>query len=252
MDLFWLEETDIPEGSGFVLFGSEHLTAVALAIVFAVAAASVYRRHEKTRKGILAAVSILLPLTEISKIIFLQRTGHFGIGHLPLHLCSLSIILYPLYSIIRPGRIREFLGDFSCLVLLPAGLGAILFPDWTMYPMISFMSLSSFAWHTLQITLPLCICAAGEVHPKLKNVFSCAVFLGMVTVPVYLFDRYFSCNYFFLLWPVPGPLELVYERFGITGYLPALAILVVFIILITYGVIRFTKKKIGGNRYGKS
>ncbi|MBO4375458.1 MAG: YwaF family protein [Lachnospiraceae bacterium] len=242
MDLFWLEETDIPAGSGFVLFGAEHLTAVAVAVIFAAAAALIYRRHEGARKGILAAISILLPLTEVFRIIFLLRTGRFGIGHLPLHLCSLSIIFYPLYAMLRPCRIKKFLGAFSCLVLLPAGLGALLFPDWTMYPVISFMSLSSFIWHTLQITLPLCIWAAGEIRPEPQSVFSSIVFLGLVTVPVYFFDRHFSCNYFFLLWPVPGPFELVYERFGITGYLPALAILVVFIILMTYTVMHFSMK----------
>lgn len=243
MDLFWLEETDIPKGSGFLLFGTEHITAVVLSLISAWTLAFIYCRCKKSGKAILAVISILLPLTELSKIIFLQKTGHFGIGHLPLHLCSLSIILYPLYAIIKPGRIRDFLGDFACLVLLPAGLGAILFPDWTIYPVISFMSLSSFAWHTLQITLPLCIIIAGEVCPKPGSILYSIAFLLLITIPVYLFDRHFSCNYFFLLRPVPGPFELVYDRFGIAGYLPALSILVVLIILITYGLIRFGKRK---------
>ncbi|MCR5650774.1 MAG: YwaF family protein [Lachnospiraceae bacterium] len=237
MDLFWLEETDIPEDAGFTLFGTEHIKAVVPALISAGTLAFIYCRQRKLRKVILAVISILLPLIEISKIIFLQRAGHFGIGHLPLHLCSLSIILYPLYTIIKPGRIRDFLGEFGCLILLPAGIGALLFPDWTMYPVISFMSLSSFAWHTLQITLPLCIIFAGEIDLKPKSILCSTAFLLLVTIPVYLFDRHFSCNYFFLLRPVPGPLETVYEKFGITGYLPALAILVILIILITYTVI---------------
>lgn len=248
MDLFWLEETDIPDGYGFELFGIGHISVIVMVLSLAMTVALIYRRHNNLRKGILTAVSFLLPLTEIAKIIFLQKAGRFGIGHLPLHLCSLSIIIYPMYMLIRSGKIRDFLGDFSCLVLLPSGLGAILFPDWTMYPIISFMSLSSFAWHTLQITLPLCLCFSGEVSLKRGCILKSIIFLIMVTIPVYLFDRRFSCNYFFLQNPVPGPLEAVYLKFGTTGYLPALGILVVLIIFITYGVIRMITRKMACGR----
>ncbi|MCR4909015.1 MAG: YwaF family protein [Lachnospiraceae bacterium] len=209
------------KGEGFELFGRAHLTVIVVIIIVTASAVKICTGSGRTR--LLRATALLLPAVEILKIIFLIRQGSFGIGYLPLHLCSLSVFLYPLYVFLKPGKVKNFLGDFSCLVLLPAALGAILFPDWTMYPLLSVLSLSSFIWHTLQVILPVCILFTGEARPGFKSVWKCILFLLVLAVPVYLFDRHFSCNYWFLLSPVPGPLKLLYDSFGYSLYLPALA-----------------------------
>ena len=238
MKYFWLEESDIPEGVGFRLFGWEHIAVMMIILTVVILVAGLYRKRMVLRRRILIFIAIMLPLTEAARLLLLIAIRRFGIGHLPLHLCSVSIAAYPLYVLMKSGRIKAFLGDFNALVLLPAGLGAILFPDWTMYPVISFMSLSSFFWHLLQILLPLCIALAGEICPVVKIIPGCTAALVLLTVPVYLFDIHFHCNYFFLLRPVPGPLEIVYDRLGPAGYLPDLAVMIVFIMLITCLAIR--------------
>ncbi len=240
VNYFWYEESSLPPGVGFELFGKAHTAVIVLIIVTLTAAALYYyRARSGTRKLFLYAIAVFLPVLELLKIFFLIRKGSFGIGYLPLHLCSLSIYLYPLYVFLKQGRVKLFLGDLCCLILLPAGVGTVLFPDWTMYPLISFMSLSSFVWHTLQIMLPVCILAAGEAKPDFKSALKSILFLAVLAVPVYLFDRYFSCNYWFLLYPVPGPFGLIYTVFGYSLYLPALIITAACIILITQTILYF-------------
>ena len=52
MDLFWLEETDIPKGSGFLLFGTEHITAVVLSLISAWTLAFIYCRCKKSGQAL--------------------------------------------------------------------------------------------------------------------------------------------------------------------------------------------------------
>ena len=241
MKYFWLEESDIPDGRGFNLFGPEHAAVLIISMVLICSVSFAYTQNKKWRRRILVTISSILPLTELCKTVFLVMVGRYGIGHLPMHLCSLSIIIYPLYTIIKAGRIKDFLKAFSCLVLCPAGVGALLFPDWTMYPIISFMSILSFFWHVLQVLLPICIISAGEICPRSKEVLFSIVFLVMTAVPVYLFDLHFSSNYYFLLRPVPGPLEMVYSSFGYRIYLPVLIFMVVFVIFAVYFIMKIVE-----------
>ncbi len=231
MGYFWYTEADIPAGIGFELFGTAHRTVMLTVLLAVVTVASIYNKVENCRRRILIVVSFLLPVTELLKILFLIKAQKFGIGYLPMHLCSLSIFIYPVYTMLKQGKIKDFAGCFCCCVLLPAAVSAIVFPDWTMYPVISFMSLSSFVWHTLQIILPICLCVSGEVRPGFKDAVKCLIFLCMLAVPVYIFDRVYSCNYWFLLNPVPGPLEMLYSSFGYILYLPALTAFVGVIVV---------------------
>ena len=64
-----------------------------------------------------------------------------------------------------------------------------------------------------------------------------AVFLAAVVPPVYLFDRKFSCNYLFILWPPEGtPLTWMAKYFGVPGYLAGYAVLVAIVITAVYGI----------------
>ncbi len=247
MDYFWSEERDIPEGVGFSLFGSGHLAVLALSAVIIFVWVYLYKRAGKGRRPALIITAFLLPCLELWKILFLIRAGRFDIGHLPLHFCSLAIYLYPLYALTQRKIIKTVLGDFFCCVLLPAGIGALLFPDWTMYPLISFMSISSFVWHTVQIILPLCVLFTEEVCADKKSFLYCVILLIIPAVLVYIFDRVFNCNYWFLLYPVPGPPEMIYDRFGADLYLPALAGMVLLVVFITWGIVRMKNNRKGHN-----
>ncbi len=243
MEYFWSEENDIPEGLGFSLFGKEHLMFMAVSILLVFLWVFFYKRAGDKRRTFLIITALLLPALELWKILFLISVNRFGMGHLPLHFCSMAIYLYPAYAMMQKGRIKEVLGDFCCCVLLPAGLAAVIFPDWTMYPIMSFMSISSFIWHTLQTALPLCILFTEEVCADKKSFVYCVIILIIPAGFMYVFDVVFHCNYWFLLYPVPGPLEMIYKTFGTAMYLPALSGMVLLVVFITWILIRKIKQK---------
>ena len=232
LELFWYVEADLPDGVGFSVFDSSHILILLAALTVIILSALFYCKSRKIRRRFLLFISFALPVLETGKILFLIFSGHMNIGYLPLHLCSLSIWLYPLFAVLKPGFIKECIGDFCCIVLLPAALMAILFPDWTMYPVISFMSLYSFLWHTIQILLPVCLLCSGEVRPILKHIWRSDLLFFLFSVPVGVFDYLTSCNYWFLLRPISGtPLETIYQTAGAAGYLPLLALTAAIVVL---------------------
>ncbi|MCR5487328.1 MAG: YwaF family protein [Lachnospiraceae bacterium] len=184
------------------------------------------RRLPLILKNRLVRVLALIPvLTEVLKVSFLILGHRMSIGHLPLHLCSLSIFLYPISAYLcRPGSFfSSFINEAIVCVMFPAGLSALLLPDWTMYPLISFMSLTSFLWHGAQVLYPLLLLSCMHYRPRLSRIWQDLVFLLIFGLPVYAFDLHFRCNYWFLLAPVPGtPLEPLYDLAGPAYYVPGL------------------------------
>ena len=221
---FWAEETEIPAGNGYKLLGTEHLAVLASLIVLVAAIICLFRKTSESRRQlIIKTIAAALPLLETFKICFLIRIGHMGVGYLPLHLCSMSIFMYPVIAFSKNRSLREILSEISYCTLLPAAVSALVFPDWTMYPMFSFMNIYAYLWHILQVIFPLmCICQEIAV-PNIRHLWWNTVFLFSVGIPVYIFDCVCSCNYWFLRWPVPGtPLVEMSEVLDGKVYIPLL------------------------------
>ncbi len=235
---FWLEERDLPEGSGFQLWGGAHTAVMIIAALFLTVSVLLFlRSDERKRKIGLRVVAFLLPVLEAAKIIALTIVGRMGIGHLPLHLCSMAIYLYPVAVLTGNAQIRETLTEIGLITLLPAAVSAVVFPDWTMYPIWNFYSLHSFLWHTLQVLFPLLCLLNGWCRPSIRHLWRNTAFLIIGAVLIGWFDKRMSCNYWFLRWPAPGtPLQWLYDTFGKGGYLVSLLILATLVNLTVYGI----------------
>ncbi len=242
MNHFWTNESELPDNVGFELFSAVHIRMILVILVAVIGMAVLYRKQEKIRKPMLLTIAFLIPGLEAFKIGFLWTSGHMSIGYLPMHLCSLSIYLYPLYVVLKQGKAREIIGEFCCQMLLPAGISAILFPNWIMYPLLSYMSLNSFIWHALQILLPICLLTTGEAFPRIRTIWRSLVLLLIFSIPVWLFDRLTGCNYWFLMRPISGtPLQVIYQWFGQRGYLIGLFLLAAGMMFATQGIIAATR-----------
>ena len=237
-NFFWAEEQDIPAGSGFSLWGKEHLLALAV-IALVIVALTVWFGKLKSEKQtvFLRIIAIALPILEVVRIVVLCLDGRMGVGHLPLHLCSLAIYIYPVIAFYPNEKVRGFLAEFSLITLLPASLSALLFPDWTMYPLMNFFSLHSFIWHGLQIAFPIHCLMVKWYSPNVRNLWKNTLFLLAGGVLVGLFDSRMSCNYWFLRHPVPDtPLEWIYNIAGAKWYVASLLLLSILVNLAVYAV----------------
>lgn len=231
---FFTWQTELPEDLGFSLFGGRHfawICGIAFGIFLAVL---FFRRLEgRGRERVLnAVIAIALILTGIHELT-LAVIGQLSVQLLPLHLCGLAVFV----DLICQIRKSDFLREVSVCLLMPGAVAAILFPEWTAYPMFHFMTLYGFSYHALIVLYAALLLAGGYIRPRMSHIWKPLVFLACLVPPIYLFDWVFDCNYLFLFYgPEGSPLAFFDARLNHPGYLAAYAGLVCFLLFLIYGV----------------
>ncbi|MBO5998618.1 MAG: YwaF family protein [Lachnospiraceae bacterium] len=225
-------------------FGMIHITSMILVASAVIFLSEVFlRADDRARQFCLKFMPLLMVFMEIMKDLYLIKTGRFGIGYLPLHLCSLGIFVFLLAAFPRSGRWRQIFGEIALVLILPGSLCAVLFPDWNVYPVFSFLNLYSWVWHMLLVLYPVLLFRSGLVRPDIRHIHYSLLFLCAVVPPVYLFDKHFNCNYMFINWPPQGtPLYLFSLYMGVPGYLIGYAALVLLILPAVYFVLYLIRK----------
>ena len=161
----------IEPGHGFTHYDGYHLLWLGILIVFTAALALLYRRQDAaTRANWRKRVAVAIVLDEVWMMFWLAVGGNYTLDYLPLHLCSINIVLIAVHAW-RPNRTLD---NFLYGVCIPGALAAMLFPTWYSLPALNFMHLHSFTLHILLIA-----------YPVLATVFVGAMYLGLYIIRKY-------------------------------------------------------------------
>lgn len=224
-------ERDLPPEAGFPGFGPEHLAM--LAVLAAISAGVVLlgcRMESKHRSVLLKCLAAVLVLLELTTDGILILTGAFSVGYLPLHLCNIAMFLC-LWFAWQPSS--DVAGQLVWSLCFPAGMAALLFPDWTNMPIWHFLSLSSFFYHAVMVQFSLIAVISGMARPRLRSVWKAMVFLAALAAVVYGINLKLKTNFMFLRWPIPGtPLMLCAKLPGRWGYLLGYALLAACVLVL--------------------
>ena len=135
MGYFWKEQDDIPAGMGYPLFGIIHLLSTGITLLLIFCGIKLFLKLEPgKRRRVLKAIPVLMLFMEIFKDCFLIRVHRFGLGFLPLHICSIGIFIFLVREYFPSRSVKEFCGELAYVLIMPASFAALLFPDWTVYP----------------------------------------------------------------------------------------------------------------------
>ncbi len=237
MEYFWKQQNDIPQGMGYPLFGKEHILSTAITLLIVVIFICIFRKQSnKTQSRILKFIPIFLVLLETFKDLFLVSVGRFGRWYLPLHVCSMGIYIFLLSEFFPWKNAKQVFGEIALVLIMPGALAALIFPDWTVfYPVLNFINLYAYVWHGMLVLYPLLLLIKREVHPSVKHIHYILLFLCVVVPPIYLFDKIYNVNFFFVNWPeTDTPLAWFASFMGNPGYLLGYGILALIVILIVY------------------
>ncbi len=227
-DMFLKTKETIPEGVGFSTFGITHLLwLLAFAAIIALAII-IYRKLPLEKRNIMrTTLGMVVVAFETIKNIVAAAIGDFGIGHLPFHLCGISILLIAFDIIKQTKTVRQFLYYIG----IPGAMLALLFPNWTVLPCMNFFHIHSFVIHALIVMYPMLLVTSGEVKPDIKTMPKCILLLVGMAIPIYFINLIFDTNFMFLMSPDKGnPLELFEKLLGshLWGF-PILLPIVMFI-----------------------
>lgn len=256
MRYFWTYETKLPSSVRWNLFGREHiiwlvlLTGSTIAILWShgqyLKKRSKTSHHGKSLTGktfaspLFNLMAFLSLSWQIAQAVYRIVLGVYGIDTLPLHICSMASYLVFLYALTN----WKWLGEILYFPLLPGAFLAILFPDWTMYPAFSFMSIAGFLVHwSIDMTVLLAL-QDGRLRPSVHRIWSPMLFLTIYAVILIPFDHRFQVNYGFLNVPSPGsPLIAIANVFGSgAGYYVGYAMIVAACMAVAYLIVYLQHK----------
>ena len=239
MEYFWKQQDDIPSGMGYPLFGEIHiLSSVITILIVLVLTYGLLKLSNRKKILIMKFIPVVMLFMEIFKDAFLISVHRFSVAYLPLHVCSIGIFIFLLREYLSWKWAKTLFGELAYVLIMPGSIAALLFPDWTIdYPVLNFMNLYSYAWHGALVLYPLLLRRSGLIQPSVKHIHWPILFLLVITPLIYLFDKHYGCNFFFVNWPVPGsPLSFFASFLGNPGYLIGYAAIVLVMLTIVYGI----------------
>ena len=246
MEYFWHITGDIPKGLGFSHFDATHLCWLGLFAVLAVVLSLLYRRlGEVGRRRFRYIMAALIIADELFKVVCLVIGGRYNVNYLPLHLCSINIVLIAIHA----AKPSKALDHFLYTVGLPTAIAALLLPTWTKLPVLNFSHLHSFTVHILLALYPLVLTVGGDIRPRLREVWKCLLLLVALAVPVYGINVWLGTNFMFLMkHDNIAPLKLAEEPCGshLVGF-PVIAIAVIALLYLPLELYRRVHKKAKAN-----
>ncbi len=228
---------DLPSGIGFEIFGKTHMIWLAgITFVIIVSCICFLKCSADRQKKILRRLALVMLMMEAYKDSVLFFTGHMSVQYLPLQLCGMAIFAEALFAFFP----CTFFGEFICAACLPGAAAALLFPDWSRYPVINYMNLHGFVLHAILVLFPILVMISGKYTPKLRNIYMPLLFFAVVSPIIYRINIWQGTNFMFLNRPSTGsPFETIYANSGYACYLLVYGATVLAVILIMYGLIHF-------------
>jgi hypothetical integral membrane protein (TIGR02206 family) len=222
----------MPDGSGFALLGGTHLAVLAGLAVLVALLCVVYIQLTYSERPIMlkALALVILGLEAVKQASFPIAHGRYFIDKLPLHLCGLVIFLNLVYAWYGETGAGEASGEILYALGLPGSVCALVFANWSMYPLVNFDCMQSFVIHALHIAFVVLPLVGGELRPRAKNLWKCGVFL-VITVPIiYVINLRLGTNFFFVNAGSPGsPLEALINLVGVPWFIIPYAGLVLIV-----------------------
>lgn len=191
-------------GGAFVLFGVQHLTALAL---IALACTAIWagrgwfstgRRRRSFRWGLLA----LIYLCEGSWQVWMWRTGQWTAqGMLPLWLCSVTSWTMPLLLLWRKAWYYQwayFLGSIGALM-------ALLTPDLTIYGFPHFRFIEFLTLHGAILAAVVYMTAVEGFRPTPRGLLGAAAAANLYWLACHLVNLAIGSNYGYTRGKLPTP-----------------------------------------------
>ena len=228
---YFMDTTEtIPSGVGFPHFGTVHFIWLSIFVALAVALCLLYRKLNDNGKRIWRiVVACLLIADEVFKDVMLILGDRFRADYLPLHLCSINIILIAIHAWKPSGLLSGYLYTVG----IPGAMAALIFPSWTSLPLGNFMHLHSFTVHILLAIYPIVLTAAGELRPEVKKLPKYLGLLIGMAIPIYGINLLLNTNFMFLMSADEGnPLYLFEQLWG--SHLLGFPVIIAGVLIVMY------------------
>lgn len=236
---YWFDTSEtISKGLGFSHFDTGHLIWLAAFVCFTICISLHYRRSDRVRRTWLRrGMAAAIVANEVFKTAMLIIGGNWIPEYLPLHLCSVNIILVAIHAV-KPGKVLD---NFLYSICIPGAVAALLFPSWTKLPAMNFMYLHSFTVHILLAAYPIMLTAGGDIKPDPRYIPKCLGLLGSLALIALAANLILDTNFMFLMYAAKSnPLYWFQKQFG--SHLVGFAVILPLVLAVMYAPVTRSRR----------
>lgn len=230
---FYAYDYDIPPGLGVQNFSATHLKWLSITlVVLGVAVAAYTRMSETAKRKATRACVIALVVLEAARTVWALSIGHYVLSRmLPIHLCGIMIGV----EFIGAFSGKRFFKEFAYCAGMPGALMALVTPEPSGYPLLSFQYLLSIVSHSLLVLVPLLWLVGDGFKPHFRSIPKSFAFLCGLAGFDALINTVLHSNYMFISKaPADTPIELFDKWVGHPGYVGLLLICVLIVWTLMY------------------
>ncbi len=177
------------------LFGTKHISGLIIVVTLVIIGLWLLEKYQPRKERILIIFAVLFLVLESIKIVFLWvKTGNYPQNHLPFHLCSLPLYMYPLIAFVKSEKVKQFIYPAAYATVLIGGFIALLYPvniigetdNWALVK-DNFLPYLSFVFHGLMILAPIYLLRSGLykiTFPKLREAYIVSVIFMVMAIIV--------------------------------------------------------------------
>lgn len=238
------------------LFGSKHLIGLLFVAILIIVLLFIYKEKSyEDNKKVIFRLSIAFLLLEIVKLLSLTiRDSSFPMNHLPFHLCSLTLYLYPiLYFAKKDSFLENLVKPAAYAGVLVATLAALIMPtniigsndSWlpfndNYYPLLSFL------YHGIMLFAPIYLIRSGYYKAKLKDIPKALGVTSVLMIFALIANALLDKDFMLLNTGNGSPLNFLLENGQLvyTFSMIMLGYIVISLIMLITVLITILKKKI--------
>lgn len=206
-------------------FGSKHLMGLLYVII--VICGGILLLGKKQGKKQVLAITILFFILEFLKLGFLIiRDGGYPMNHLPFHLCSMPLYIWPILYVSKKGsKLEEYAKATAFVTVLGGGIAALLIPEniigsnnaW--FPATdNFLPFVSFTFHGLMLMSSLYLIYSKMYVPRYSDALRAMVFtLGLMFIAL-IVDFTTDKDFMLLNRGNGSPFQYIIESSGQLAY----------------------------------
>ncbi len=188
------------------IFGWEHLTFLAIFVVFMILCLVLFKIYAKSRQVqdiIVRSVGLLLFIFILWNRIAICISNHDASHIIPDTFCGMSGLVLALAVIFgkRDNNVLHFVFYFAIL----GGFITMIYPDFIGQSSSIFYSntISGLLHHSFSFFLCLLLCVAGWFHPNIKKWSNVAIgFMAYITVGAFLMSVFGYDDAFYIMHPI--------------------------------------------------
>lgn len=190
------------------------------------------RLSNAAKPKVMKALAVAVLGLEAARTVWAVSVGHYPLDRmLPLHLCGVMVFIE--FFAVFTGK--RFLKEFGYCSGLPGALMALVTPEPSGYPLVSFQHLQSLLVHALLVLIPVLWMAGDGFRPDIRNLPKCFTLLLGLTGVNAVVNTVLHSNYMFICRaPEKTPLAVFDAWVGHPWYVGLVLVCIVIVWTLMY------------------